>query len=98
MPDKSDKPDNSKIPKSLTENLIAQASLISTPEYEEYRMNLRQKLLTSKRNAKLAFHVCWVSFFLSIVLMFVGGTKVVGAFDPYEADANFLSVTLGSLY
>ena len=31
-------------------------------EYEEYRMNLETALNQAQRQAKIAFHTCWVAF------------------------------------
>lgn len=67
-------------------------------EYEEYRMNLELALNRSERFARITFHVCWVSFLTASVLMFVGGTHIVGSFDPYDNTANPLSIALGVIY
>ena len=71
---------------------------IDESEYQEYRMNLELALNRAERFEKIAFHVCWVSLLLSFGLMFVGGSQIVGAFDPFSKNANPLSIALGIVY
>ena len=61
-------------------------------------MNLDLALSRDERLEKVAFHVCWVSFLLALILMFVGGSQVVGSFDPYDDNANPVSITLGVVW
>jgi|GEM_PF-4710685 len=35
---------------------------------------------------------------VSLTLMFVGGSKIIGAFDPWSKEANVWSVAAGSVY
>lgn len=71
---------------------------INEPDYKEYRMNLELALNRAERFERITFHVCWVTFLLSWCLAFVGGTKVVGGFDPYDQNATPLSIALGVVY
>lgn len=67
-------------------------------KYEEYRMSLELALSRAQRREIIAFHVCWVSMLVAMVLMFVGGSRVVGSFDPYDDTATPLSITLGVIW
>lgn len=71
---------------------------INEPDYKEYRMNLELALNRAERFERITFHVFWVTFLLSWCLAFVGGTQVVGGFDPYNQNATPLSITLGVVY
>ncbi len=61
-------------------------------------MNLELALNRAERFETFAFHICWASLLVAVVLMFVGGSQVVGSFDPYDERANSLSITLGVIY
>ena len=67
-------------------------------KYEEYRMSLELALNRAQRRERIAFHVCWVSMLVAMVLMFVGGSGVVGSFDPYDDTATPLSITLAVIW
>lgn len=67
-------------------------------EYEEYRMNLKLALNRAERRERITFHVCWVSMLLAFGLSFVGGSKILGSFDPYDDTATLLSIALGVIY
>lgn len=82
---------------SLGEGLLREET-VNESDYEEYRMNLELALNRAERYERITFHVCWSSLLLAFVLMFVGGSQVVGAFDPFDKDANPLSITLGVVY
>src|SRR5262245_42111422 len=78
--------------------LLQQDQPLSTPDYTEYRMKLENALTAAERREKLTTWIAGISFFVAIVLMFVGGSNAFGAFDPWDKDATLLSVTLGALY
>ena len=61
-------------------------------------MKLEDALTTAQRRERLVGHAAWVSFLIACVLSFVGGSRVVGDFDPWEPHATILSVTLGVIY
>lgn len=61
-------------------------------------MNLEVALNRAERVEKIVFHICWTSFLAAMVLMFVGGTKMFGSFDPYDEGATTLSITLAIIY
>lgn len=77
---------------------LLQAEPFNQSDYEEYRMNLKLALTRAERWERTTFHVCWVALALTCILMFVGGTEVVGAFDPYSDNANPLSIGLGVVF
>lgn len=83
--------------RSLSAALL-RAETLDKSKYEEYRMNLELALNRAERFEKIAFHTCWASLLVAVVLSFVGGSKVVGSFDPYDERANPLSITLGIIY
>ena len=78
--------------------LLQQDQPLNTPDYREYRMKLENALTAAERREKLTAWIAGISFVVALVLMFVGGSKVFGDFDPWDKDATFLSVTLGGLY
>jgi hypothetical protein len=61
-------------------------------------MNLEAALSSAERKEKLAGNIAAASFAVGLLLMFVGGSRVVGSFDPWSKDANPLSITLGVIY
>ena len=78
--------------------LLQQDQPFSESQYKGYRMKLEDALTTAQRRERLVGHAAWVSFLIGFVLMFVGGSKVVGNFDPWSRDATILSVMLGVIY
>jgi uncharacterized membrane protein len=86
-----------KLKRSLGAALLREETLDKSA-YEEYRMNLELALNRAERFEKIVFHICWASLLVALVLMFVGGSQVVGSFDPYDETANPLSITLGIIY
>ena len=61
-------------------------------------MKLEQALTVAERRETLAGRVAAVSLVVGVVLMFAAGTKVIGSFDPGDAEATIMSVTLGVVY
>lgn len=78
--------------------LLAQDQSLTDSDYKEHRMKLDHALTIAERREKLTVRVAGTSFVLGIILMFVGGTKVFGEFDPWSKEATILSVTLGVIY
>ncbi len=82
---------------SFQESLVSLEPLV--PEkYEEYRMNLESAIDRTIARRTLTTYICIVSLILSFVLMFVGGSKVLGSFDPTETRATPISIVLGVIY
>jgi hypothetical protein len=77
---------------------VLQQEPLDPSEYKEYRMKLENALATAERREKLAGRVALTAFAVNCVLMFVGGSKVFGDFDPWSRDATIWSVTLGVIY
>jgi hypothetical protein len=78
--------------------LLQQDEPLSDSQYKEYRMKLENALTTAQRRQKLAYRVVVVSCVVSFTLMFVGGSGIFGSFDPWEKEANIVSMTLGVIY
>ena len=83
--------------RTLGERLLSE-EIPDQSQYEEYRMNLEQALQRTRKYEQITVHVCWITFLLGFLLMIVGGSQAVGPFDPTDADANPLSITLGVIY
>jgi hypothetical protein len=78
--------------------LLQQDEPLNPTAYKEHRMKLENALTTAERREKLAVRVAGTSFVVAIVLMFAGGAKVFGSFDPWDKDATIVSVTLGVIF
>lgn len=85
-------------PTNLLRSALLREETPNKSEYEEYRMNLELALNRAERLERITFHVCWISLLLAFGLMFVGGSRIFGSFDPYEETANPLSVAIGVIY
>jgi hypothetical protein len=85
-------------PGHFATQLLQQDQPFSESQYKDYRMKLEDALTTAQRRERLVGHTAWVSFLIAGVLMFVGGSRVVGDFDPWSPHATILSVTLGVIY
>jgi len=88
----------SKPPESFSAQLLRQDGALTDSHYQEHRMQLEQQLVRAERNEQRAKWVVVVAFFLGMALMFVGGFRVVGSFDPTDKNANPLSIALGVIY
>lgn len=77
---------------------LAQDDWLQESVYTAYRSQLAQQLETARRRERLAYWVCAVAGVLSFTLMFVGGSRVLGSFDPWDKSATVLSMALGGLY
>jgi len=73
---------------SLWSRLLAQDSQVAENEYHDYREKLTRSLGTARRYERIAYWVCAVSGVTMFLLMFVGGSGVVGGFDPWDKDAT----------
>ncbi len=78
--------------------LMQQDESLHQPQYKEYRMELEKSLERAVAREKLASRVAVVAFLVGLSLMFVGGSRVCGSFDPWSADATALSVAMGVIY
>jgi hypothetical protein len=66
--------------------------------YGEYRMNLERTLVTAERRERITTYIAGISFTVGVALMFVGGTRLVGDFDPWSNEATPLSIGVGLVY
>jgi len=78
--------------------LVQQDQALSDSKYKEYRMNLERVLSRAERRERIAGYVVVASLVVGLVLMFVGGSRVLGDFDPWSNQATALSVALGVVY
>lgn len=78
--------------------LLRQDHSLKETEYKEYRMQLEQALTRTERREKLTLRVAFITGPLAFVLLIIGGSGVVGGFDPWDKDATPLSITLAVVY
>lgn len=78
--------------------LLRQDSPPSDAEYRDYRERLAKALAGAERRVRVTGYVVVGSLIVSLALMYVGGSKLLGDFDPWSKGATFLSVTAGALY
>lgn len=84
--------------KSIGAQMLEYDEPLNESDYKDYRMNLNVALDRVERNEKILYHVCWVSFLLAMILMFVGGSGIAGSFDPTSDQATPVSISLGVVY
>lgn len=90
--------DSSHATNRLASQLLQLDEPLNDSQYKEYRMSLENALTLADRREKLLGRIAGSAFVVGVILMFVGGSKVAGAFDPTSKDATILSVTLGLIY
>lgn len=78
--------------------LLRQDQTLNETQYKEYRMQLEQALTRVERREKVAMWVAYIAIPLAVALSFVGGSGVIGAFDPYDPQANPLSMTIAGIF
>jgi hypothetical protein len=78
--------------------LLRQDESLSDSRYQEYRVKLEIALQTAERREKLIGHVVVASCVVSFTLMFVGGSKLLGDFDPWSKNATTTSIATGVVY
>ena len=83
---------------SLWSRLLTQDSQVAENEYHDYREKLTRSFGTARRSERIAYWICAVSGVTMFLLMFVGGSGVVGGFDPWDKDATPLSIVLGVIF
>jgi hypothetical protein len=85
-------------PSRFASELLRQDEPLSDSEYQEYRGKLENALMTTARREKRAGRFLIASLVISFTLMFVGGSKLLGSFDPWSKDATFVSAALGLVF
>ncbi|MFO0821418.1 MAG: hypothetical protein U1A77_25975 [Pirellulales bacterium] len=83
---------------SISSQLLALDARETDDQYVEYRQKLTRALDAARRSERIAYWICAVTGPISMVLMFVGGSRVVGSFDPWDKDATPWSMGLGVIY
>jgi hypothetical protein len=83
---------------SFASQLLRQEDGLSDSRYREYREKLERALTTAERRERFAYWVCAVSCVVMVTLTFVGGSRIIGDFDPWSKGANVWSVTAGVVY
>ena len=89
---------DSRDPSRFASELLRQDEPLSDSEYQKYRRDLETALATTARREKLARRFVIASCVITFTLMFVGGSKLVGDFDPWSKDATIVSTALGLVY
>jgi hypothetical protein len=77
---------------------LLQLDDVHDPQYKEYRMSLENALTRAERRERWMGRIAGSAFLVGMILMFVGGSKVVGDFDPWSKDATIFSAALGVIY
>jgi hypothetical protein len=90
----TDSPD----PRRFAADLLRQDESPTEAEYQAYRGKLDSALRASERWAKWTGRVVAASCIIGFVLMFAGGSKVLGDFDPWSQNATPVSVALGLVF
>lgn len=90
--------DSSSEGNKLVDRLLQQDVDPNDTRYQEHRMQLELALKKAEQQEKIVSSITVISLILSLTGMFLGGTRAVGAFDPWEKDATILSVTIGVIY
>ena len=83
---------------SMADKLMAEDPMLTGEEYERYRENLKLALARAEFRERMAYLVCLASGVISFSLMFVGGSRIFGSFDPWDRSATPISITLGVTY
>lgn len=82
---------------SFANRLLGQDAAFQSRRYKDHRMQLELKLTRARVQELWAFRIAAFSLVASFVLMFLCGSRVFGSADPWDRNANPLSVTLGVL-
>ncbi|MGL4555129.1 MAG: hypothetical protein ACRC33_28520 [Gemmataceae bacterium] len=85
-------------PDRFASRLLQADEPVSEAQYQEYRMNLENALSAAQRREKWAGRLAGVTLVVGLLLLFAGGSKLFGSFDPWSKDATALSVAAGLAY
>lgn len=85
-------------PTRFASRLLQQEEILSDEQYLQYRNRLESALESAKRRERWTFRVVILSCIASFVLIFVGGSKLLGDFDPWSKDATAASIAAGVGY
>lgn len=82
----------------LAAALLRQDPFPSEAQYQEYRHMLDKALQRAERRLAWTGRVVIGSALVSLTMLFIGGSKLLGDFDPWSKEATPLSVTAGVVY
>lgn len=82
----------------LAAALLRQDPFPSEAQYQEYRHMLDQALQRAERRLTWTGRVVIASAIVSLTFLFIGGSKLLGDFDPWAKEATPLSVAAGVVY
>jgi hypothetical protein len=82
----------------FAELLLHQDQPLSGPEYQEHRMKLEQLLKRTQGRERLAVWAASISIGVAFVGMVLGGSGLIGDFDPSSKDATIWSAIVGVAY
>lgn len=85
-------------PSGFGSRLLQQDEPLNETQYQKYRAKLENALRAAERRLKVTGWVVVVSGVTSFTLMFVGGSKLLGDFDPWSKEANVASVAAGVVF
>lgn len=85
-------------PGSFAARLLDQDPPPDAAAYAAYRAAVDAALARAGRRQQWAGRVVVASLVISLALMFVGGSGVIGDFDPYAKGATPLSIAAGVVY
>lgn len=85
-------------PGRFKSQLLQQDEPLNESKYQEYRENLEKAFRTAERRLVLTGWVVVISGVISLSLLFVGGSKLIGDFDPWSKNANIASIAAGVVF
>jgi hypothetical protein len=78
--------------------LLQQESSLSRQPYQEHRMQIEARLDQAERYQKYAKTTGFVAILVAAALFPIVASGTLGGADPYDKDANLISVSLAILY
>ena len=78
--------------------LLEQDEPLTDVQYQEYRRKLERALRVAERREKWAYWTVVASIVMSCTLALIGGSRLLGDFDPWSKEANIVSVLAGAVY
>jgi hypothetical protein len=85
-------------PGRFKSQLLQQDEPLNESKYQEYRESLEKAFRTAERRLVLTGWFVVLSGVISLTLLFVGGSKLIGDFDPWSKNANISSVAAGVVF
>lgn len=85
-------------PKDFSRRLLEQDEVMGSDRYKEHRMQLEQQLVRAEARKRLAKQVVICAILIAVGVFPLVGSGVLGSPDPYDKNANWLSVSAGGVY